>query len=150
MKLGTKHSEETKQIISLNTKLAMKDPVVREKYLRVCFQKGHSTWNKGLSVHLSPESEFKIGEMVGSEHYSWKGGIQKPINDCVHLWNGVNQRIRRPKKVVQDFGVEIPQGWVVYHINGEKTDDRIENLMVIPRSLLIKLNQNKRKIKSGV
>lgn len=67
------------------------------------FKKGQKGWNKGLKgampepwnkglkgIHLSPETEFKKGQMSNEEHLNWKGnkvGIQ-----ALHTW------IRRHKK----------------------------------------------------
>ena len=50
------------------------------------FIKGFIPWNKEKKgLHLSEESEFKKGELVGEIHPSWKGGVQMSKNDCVHL-----------------------------------------------------------------
>jgi hypothetical protein len=120
------------------------------------FKKGHVTWNKGLKgIHLSPETEFKKGQFTGSEHPSWKGGEQINSNDCVYVYAGANKRIRRPRKVYQDAHGEIPKGWILYHIDKHIHNDNLDNLIAIPRAILVMLNANRingnyQEIKSAV
>jgi hypothetical protein len=120
------------------------------------FKKGHVTWNKGLKgIHLSPETEFKKGQFTGSEHPSWKGGEQINSNDCVYVYAGANKRIRRPRKVYQDAHGEIPKGWILYHIDKDMHNDNLDNLIAIPRAVLVMLNANRingnyQEIKSAV
>jgi hypothetical protein len=120
------------------------------------FKKGHVTWNKGLKgIHLSPETEFKKGQFTGSEHPSWKGGEQINANDCVYVYAGANKRIRRPRKVYQDAHGEIPKGWILYHIDKDMHNDDLDNLIAIPRAILVMLNANRingnyQEIKSAV
>jgi hypothetical protein len=108
------------------------------------FEKGHISWNKDMKgIHLSPKSEFKKGQFVGKNHPSWKGGEQIIKNDCVYLYTGANQRVRRPKKVYEDFFGAIPKGWILYHLDKDKHNDNIDNLIAIPRALLIMINANR-------
>lgn len=145
---GTTHSTQTRAKISQNTRLAMKKPSIRKKTSKTWFKTGQSSWNKGLSIHLSPASEWKQGEHVGHESFGWKGGVQKPKNDCVHLWGGSGVRLRRPKQVFETFyNIKIPKGMVVYHLNGDRNDDRPENLMICTRATLLWINRNKEKVK---
>ena len=104
------------------------------------FKKGHSTWNKNIKgIHLSPTSEFKKGENVQEDHPSWKGGIQHNKNDCTYINTGVNSRIRRPRQVMG----KIPKGYIVYHLDGNKNNDSIENLEAISRAELLRRNNDK-------
>ena len=120
------------------------------------FKKGHVAWNKGLKgIHLSPETEFKKGQLTGSEHPSWKGGEQINANDCVYIYAGANKRIRRPRKVYEDAHGEIPKGWILYHIDKDMHNDSLDNLIAIPRAVLVMLNANRingnyQEIKSAV
>lgn len=108
------------------------------------FKKGHTVWNKGLKgIHLSPETEFKKGQFIGSEHPSWKGGIQVFKSDCAYVYAGVSKRIRRPKKVYEDAYGEIPKGWILYHLDKDKHNDHLDNLIAIPRAILIMINTNR-------
>lgn len=109
-----------------------------------CFKKGHKPWNKGLKgIRLSPDTEFKTGEKVGDKHPSWKGGEQKFTKDCVYLFAGANNRVRRPKKVYEDTHGPIPKGWIIYHIDGDRYNDEIDNLIAIPRAVLVKINSGR-------
>lgn len=120
------------------------------------FKKGHTSWNKGLKgIHLSPETEFKKGQFTGSGHPSWKGGEQMNTNDCVYVYTEPNKRIRRPRKVYQDAHGEIPKGWILYHIDKDMHNDTLDNLIAIPRAVLVMLNANRingnyQEIKSAV
>lgn len=108
------------------------------------FKKGRTPWNKGMKgIHLSPATEFKKGEIIGKDHPSWKGGIQFIKNDCVHVNVGANQRVRRPKKVYEEAFGEIPKGWVLYHLDKVRTNDDLDNLIAIPRVILMMLNANR-------
>jgi len=108
------------------------------------FKKGNVPWNFGKKgIHLSPDTEFKKGEMVGKDHYSWKGGEQFNKNDCAYLYSGANQRVRRPKKLYEDAHGVIPKGWVIYHLDRDKDNDDLDNLIAIPRAVLLKINNNR-------
>lgn len=110
------------------------------------FEKGNIPWNKGKKgIHLSPKSEFKKGERAGNKNNTWKGGIQKPKNDCVHLYDGIGKRKRRPRAIYEEHHGKLPNNYVIFHKNGDKYDDRIENLIAITRAELLKINNDKRK-----
>ena len=105
------------------------------------FKKGHKTWNKNLKgIHLSPKSEFKKGQNTLENHPCWKGGVQKNKKDCAYLAVGTNKRVRRPRKIYEDHHGKIPNGFVIYHIDGDKDNDDIKNLKAISRSELLKIN----------
>lgn len=108
------------------------------------FKKGNVAWNKGLKgIRLSPATEFKKGETFGENHPSWKGGIQKFKNDCTYIYDGINKRIRRPKKVYEDAHGKIPKNWVLYHLDKNKDNDELNNLVAIPRAILVMLNSGR-------
>ena len=109
-----------------------------------CFKKGNKPWNAGVKgIHLHPDTEFKKGEMVGSDHYSWKGGVQVVKNDCVYLHVGANQRVRRPRKVYEDTYGAIPKGWILYHLDKDSHNDDLDNLIAIPRAVLVRINSGR-------
>ncbi len=108
------------------------------------FKKGHIAWNKGIKgIRLSPNSEFKAdGTNTGSQHKSWTGGVQKMSNDCVYLWMGTNHRERRPRVIYEKTIGKIPDGYVIIHLDNDKTNDNPENLSAISRADNLKRNTN--------
>jgi len=114
------------------------------------FVKGMVTWNKGMKGYRpSPETEFKVGQLVGEIHPSWKGGVQITKNDCAYLWDGANKRKRRPKAVWEQYHGTLPEGMVIIHLDSDKYNDDISNLKAITRAELLKLNQQNKKCKNG-
>lgn len=105
------------------------------------FKKGNVPWNKGMKgFRPSKETEFKKGELFGENHPSWKGGVQKCINDCVYLWDGNGKRKRRPRVIYEEHNGPIPYGFVIIHLDGNKYNDEPSNLKAISRSDNMKRN----------
>ncbi len=116
-----------------------------------CFPKGHIPHNKGkkLEEYVSPEkieklkkTQFKPGQKAGSKNNTWKGGVQSPKNDCTYLYQGINKRKRRPRIIWEEHYGKIPDGYVIYHIDGNRYNDDISNLECISRKELVKRNKN--------
>jgi len=74
----------------------------------------------------------------GSEHYNWRGGRGLDSHGYVRInypghpraeYNRVLEHI-----VVWEnaHGKPLPRGWVIHHLNGIKTDNRIRNLVALP------------------
>ena len=110
------------------------------------FEKGQEPWNKGVSVHLSPQSEFKPGEHAMEKHPQWKGQ-QDMTHDVIHITTAPGVRTRRPKIVYEKEYGEMPKGFIIYHINGDMHDDRIENLVAIIRQDAINVNCERKSLK---
>jgi len=110
------------------------------------FVKGLTTWNKGMKgLRVSPQTEFKRGELVGESHPAWKGGVQKPINDCAYLWDGKNKRKRRPRAIWEEYNGTLPEGYVIIHLDRDRYNDDISNLKAITRKELLEINTNQKK-----
>jgi hypothetical protein len=110
------------------------------------FEKGQVPWNKNKKgIHLHPATEFKPGQNGGSKNTAWKGGVQYIKADCVHLYTGVNSRVRRPKTVYEKHYGKIPKGYVIFHLDYDKNNDEIENLVAISRAELLRRNLEKKK-----
>lgn len=106
------------------------------------FLRGLNPWNKNKKgIHLSPETEFKAGEEhTGENHPSWKGGEQVPENDCTHIWTATNERKRKPRMIYEEAHGLIPKGYVIYHKDGDKRNDALDNLEAISRGELMQRN----------
>jgi hypothetical protein len=113
------------------------------------FKKGNIPHNKGkkLSDYVGPESieriketQFKPGETAGANSNTWKGGVQTMTNDVVYLYDGIGNRIRRPKAIYEFHFGKMPKNWILYHLDQNKHNDNIDNLIAIPRAVLMKIN----------
>lgn len=117
------------------------------------FKKGSIPHNLGKKVeeYVNPEAiermentQFKAGkDHEGKNHISWQGGVQHNSVDCVHVWIGNNQRVRRPKMVYEENFGKAPKGYVIFHKDGNKDNDAPDNLEAISRAELLKRNREK-------
>lgn len=120
-----------------------------------CFKKGNIPHNKGKkitdyvpkdSLEKIKETQFKKGsDHEGENHICWNGGVQKMTNDCDYIWKGNKERVRRPRMVYEKHFGKIPKGFVIYHKDGDKKNDHIDNLEAIPRKELLKRNKSKKR-----
>lgn len=109
------------------------------------FQKGSTPWNKGLKgFRPSPETIWKKGHgcwwkarPIGTERKG-KDGIQVKVT----MESGPRNKVWRNRSHLvweKEMGA-IPKGSYVLHINGNKFDDRIENLILMSQAELALLN----------
>ena len=77
----------------------------------------------------------------GSSHPRWKGGRALSSHGYVKVQVGVAHPLADPNGyayehhvVLADAGMALATGDVTHHLNGDKTDNRIENLQVTSRS----------------
>ena len=110
------------------------------------FKKGHIPHNIGKPAQGGHNTRFKDGQCVGSKHPSWLGGIQVMKNDCVILWQGNNKRARRPKLIWEKHFGKLPKGYIIYHKDKNKYNDKIDNLEAITRAELLRRNNKSRQI----
>ena len=106
-----------------------------------CFKKGHKTWNKG--IHHAPagseRGHFKP-EHCMENHACWKGGVQHMSHDGVYLMLSSKHRARRSRLNYAAEHGEIPKGFVIWHIDGDKNNDNIDNLEAISRATMMRRN----------
>lgn len=103
--------------------------------------KGRKAWNKGKKNHYESWCKGKNNIKISKDkHYLWKGGktikqgylfLLKPehpnAGSIGYIKNSrfiMSQHLNRPLKSTE----------IVHHINGNKLDDRIENLTILNRS----------------
>lgn len=99
------------------------------------FRAGQSPWNKGMAgIHLSPATEFRPGNRI-NERYD--------VGAVVRRCNGRNRRnyvkteagwVLYAVWLWEQAHGPIIDGDVVHHLNGDRFDDRIENLVAFPRA----------------
>lgn len=75
---------------------------------------------------------------VGEENANWKGGRTK-ANGYVYIRvkripRGAGQGYKAEHHLVWEaLNGQLPKNWIIHHLNGIRHDNRIENLMAMPR-----------------
>lgn len=120
------------------------------------FKKGHTTWNKGTKGIMKPNSgsftHEKVNEVglksIGVERdYGKRYGCvclseerKMVYNSKDGKWYNSRKRIPYARHVLNQAGIEIPKGCVVYHKDGDYKNNELSNLEVISRGELLKRN----------
>ncbi len=111
---------------------------------RTSFKKGYTPWNKGLKgLHFSPATEFKKGHISVSTcrigtirlRTNKRDGQLQMIKVSKQKWTSLANRVW-----MTHYGA-VKKSDIVIHLNGNALDDRVENLMAIPREVSITLNR---------
>ncbi len=124
---------------------------------KTSFKKGSTPWNKGISIRVSPTTEFKKGQ---------KGVTWKPVGTISarreetgtrRQWIKISEPniwIEYAKYIWLKSGRVLEKGMCLHHINNNSLDDRVENLITVTRSDHVKLhnrwNTKNIKISKGV
>lgn len=113
------------------------------------FQKGMEAYNKGmkLSDYMNNEAIQKV--LSTAYKKGNRPGNAVPVGTEVKMKGGyVKVKIAEPNKwklrerlVWENQNGPIPEGFIIIHINGVSDDDRIDNLMLMKRSELARLNK---------
>jgi len=134
---GRKHSEKAKQKMSEARKNA---PPISDEIRKKISEAG-----KGRKV--SEATRNKIARR-GERHHNWKGGIKKDVSGRVFIRIGIKEYKARSRIIMEEkLGRILKSSELVHHINGNPSDDRIENLIILNRSKHIS-GHNKGKIHS--
>jgi hypothetical protein len=107
------------------------------------FTAENSIGNQYAKGNPKNRTTWRDGDTEGKKHPQWKGGVQYCKKDCVHLYVSVGLRERRPRKVWEENFGKIPVGFIIWHLNGDKCDDRIQNLECISRAECVRRNRRK-------
>ena len=121
---------------------------------------GFVPWNKGLKGHLNSENckktWFKQEDLLqrgkdnigkpqgGHETTKWMVCSTEELENYKNSQKKIGKRHKRigyAQFVLRQAGIEIPKGYVVYHIDGNYANNEIGNLEVISRGELLKRNQ---------
>lgn len=102
------------------------------------FKKGDTPWNKGMYVRWSPETEFKPGNIPPNVRPLYSERIVSEGKRCVR--KAVQIKIKkggrweyRARYVWKEAGRIIPDGYIMYHKDGDGLNDSLENLDCISR-----------------
>lgn len=90
---------------------------------------GKTPWNTGR----------KRPEIQGEKHWNYKGGWLQSGYKYVCI-NG-EQLAEHRYLMEQHFGRKLEEDEIVHHINGNRTDNRIENLEVVTRAEHIEIHR---------
>ena len=140
--MNRSHSEKTKKIISLKLMGRHCSPATE-------FKKGLIPWNKGLkrrglkyAYSNNSSTKFKPGNRpknwlpVGTITVRIETSTGKPYHHIKvaepKIWEYLARHVWEATR-----GRKIPQGFVVYHLDGISLNDDPENLTCIPRSIHI-------------
>lgn len=88
---------------------------------------GNTPWNKGMNDY---EGERKYS---GANHPGWKGGMRKDSNGYMEIYvaeNGRKYMKEHIYRIEQYVGHKLDAKMVVHHINGNKADNRLDNLFL--------------------
>ena len=110
---------------------------VGNKPNKTVFKKGHIPWNEGkMGIHLSPKTEFKKGQ----KSLRWLPVGTKTIridkNKTKRCWIKIvepNNWEEYSKFIWKKHFGKLLKGDVTHHIDGNRLNDEIENIIALPR-----------------
>lgn len=107
----------------------------------------YKSHKKGQKVYCS--ASCQKSHMVGERHSNWKGG-RRVHGGYMYLSIGDGKMAREHRQVMEKFlGRSLKITEIVHHVNGVKTDNRIENLMLVTRGDHVKLHSENSPFKRG-
>lgn len=125
-------------------------------------------WRK-VRVHFSPLTEFKKGDNIGKNNPNWKGGRYKRVDGYIYLYkpqhpfaNCNNKYIMEHRFVMESHlnknEISHPAlisilgkrylslDWLVHHKDHDRSNNKIENLMLMSKSLHQSYHQKGKKL----
>jgi len=108
------------------------------------YTKGHESWNKGKKI--SDEHRQKLIDSSykkGNIPYNIKPiGATRNINNYNEIKVGHAKWIAVSRYNWMQVHGEIPQGYVIFHIDGNHLNDHIDNLCLITRGQMATINRH--------
>lgn len=106
----------------------------------------YKSHKKGKKVFCSRECQSIF--MVGKENQNWKGGFSSLGGYVVVRKN--KHYIREHRDKMEEYlGRKLLKSEIVHHINGIKTDNRIENLIITTRADHARLHKENSAFQTG-
>lgn len=121
-----------------NGKLRLLDPAKRETIIcKWCGKSFESlkVWHRsfcslacksryiGKGFRGNQSSKFKNGYYIGKNGYIYETVFNHPLSD-------VRGRLLQHRRIVFDYLGYLPQDCIIHHLNGDKLDNRLENLAI--------------------
>lgn len=122
------------------------------------FLKGTIPWNKGKRGYMGANRTSFTSERVEQERTKYRlGEAHSPDKRDGYLSCRIEERVAHKdsrtgkiyyhrkrisycRNLLKSMGINVPNGYVVYHIDGNTSNNDISNLEVISRSELVKRN----------
>lgn len=159
MKLWTKEEvDKLKRLYKDNSLIELSDIFSRslqsvyKKSRRIGLKKTLHDHSKRISQSLS--LAYKIGRRklpIGKDHPKWNGGKHLRQDGYYDIWSpnhpnkkGNNRVLAHRLIMEKHIGRYLLKSEVVHHKNGIKTDNRIENLLIMTQSEHAKLHKNEK------
>lgn len=116
-------------------------------------KKRHPCQTCGILIDYRSKFCHKHAVKKAERHYNWKGGTTKCRGYILVFKPDHPRAVGRGGYVREHFlvweqghGKSIPEGWVIHHINGIKSDNRLCNLVAMPNkkhNKLIEIQQKR-------
>lgn len=104
------------------------------------FKKGQVAWNKGKKGRPSWNKGLKLPQFSGKNNPRWKGGIAIMdgyiyINAPSHPFRSKQNRFALHRLIMEEkINRFLTPDEIVHHINENRQDNRLENLMICTRA----------------
>lgn len=115
-----------------------KEKLVRyeKRHPNKCKDCGKSIIRRATRCHLC-DNKSRVESSRGENNPNWKGGRGRQSDGYVYVLGKRPNRKHRYQlehiMVWEEANGELPQGWIIHHLNGIRYDNHLENLVAMPR-----------------